>query len=78
VVEMKVPSLSWYLDRSPEYLSLDEFLSRIDEADDPLFVFADVDLPDVPAETLGRLRELGRQAKFIVYEKTRNNAPADP
>lgn len=70
VVEMKVPSLSWYLDRSPEYLGHDELLERLDGTDDPLFVFADVDLPDVPAGALGRLRELGRQAKFVVFEKT--------
>jgi len=78
VVEMKVPSLSWYLDRSPEYLNLDEFLARLDGPDDPLFVFADVDLPDVPAAALGRLRELGRQAKFIVFEKSGEAVLADP
>jgi 4-amino-4-deoxy-L-arabinose transferase-like glycosyltransferase len=69
VVDMRVPSLTLYLDRVPERIMSPQLQSRLDRDDAPLFVFADVDLPHIPEEDLVRLREIGRYAKFRVYEK---------
>jgi 4-amino-4-deoxy-L-arabinose transferase-like glycosyltransferase len=69
IVDMRVPSLTLYLDRVPERIKSPQLRSHLDRDDAPLFVFADVDLPHIPEEDLVRLREIGRYAKFRVYEK---------
>jgi 4-amino-4-deoxy-L-arabinose transferase-like glycosyltransferase len=69
VVEMKVPSLTFYLDRVPEQLKMAELGPRLAEQDDPLIVFDEVDLAAAPATVLALLTEVGRQGKYIVYEK---------
>jgi len=67
-VEMQAPSLVYYLDRPLEVVPMREFEARLDRADGAIFVLADVDLPDVPKAVRERIRELGRQAKFRVFE----------
>ena len=70
-VEIRVPSLTFYLNRAPEVLEMAGFEGRLAIDDDPLFVLADVDLPSVPEGAMAGLREIGRQGKFIVFEKKR-------
>ena len=65
-VEVRVPSLAFYLDRPTEPLEMDELPERLDRGDAPLVVFASVDLPDVPPGTRERLREVGRAGKYRV------------
>jgi hypothetical protein len=69
VVDMKVPSLTYYLDRVPEQVDMSHLERRLERDDDPLFVFDEVDLPQVTPVARSRLREVGRQGKYIVYEK---------
>jgi hypothetical protein len=69
VVEMKVPSLTLYLDRVPEGVSWLSLERRMAGPDAPLFVFAEADLSAMPADARSRLREVGRQGKFVVFEK---------
>lgn len=76
-VEVRVPSLAFYLDRTTEWVAMDRWQQRLREGDDPVFVLADVDLPGVPGEVLDRLQEVGRQGKYIVFVK-RADAPPDP
>jgi 4-amino-4-deoxy-L-arabinose transferase-like glycosyltransferase len=69
VVDMRVPSLTLYLDRIPERIESPQLPRRLDREDDPVVIFADVDLPHVPDAALSRLREIGRHNKFRAYEK---------
>jgi 4-amino-4-deoxy-L-arabinose transferase-like glycosyltransferase len=71
VVDMKVPSLTYYLDRIPEQVGMARFEQRLAATDDPLFVFDPVDLPSVPPGAMGRLRRVGGAGKYVVYEKSR-------
>jgi 4-amino-4-deoxy-L-arabinose transferase-like glycosyltransferase len=69
VVAMKVPSLTFYLDRVPEQVEMIELVPRLAEEDDPLLIFDEDDLAAAPATVLPLLVEVGRQGKYIVYEK---------
>lgn len=77
VVDMKVPSLTYYLDRVPEGVDMKDFESRFARGDSPLFVFDEDDLAAVPPELATRLGEVGRQGKYVVLEKTAT-APGVP
>lgn len=78
-VELRLPGLTFYLDRVPEVVGIDRFEARASRADDPLFLLADVDLPDVPEELLDRLQRVGRHGKFLVFEKRAcRPVPDDP
>jgi hypothetical protein len=70
VVEMKVPSLTLYLDRIPDGVSRFGLERRMAEPDAPLFVIAEVDFSSIPAEARSRLREVGRQGKFVVFQES--------
>ena len=76
VVDMKVPSLTYYLDRVPEQLSSRDLAARLDQADRPVVVFDEVDLPRVPPPALSRLREIGRAGKYRAYEEPREPSPS--
>jgi hypothetical protein len=67
-VEIRVPSLTFYLGRMPEVIEMEDLAEQVERDDAPLFVITDVDLEAVPAQILGNLREIGRQGKFSVYE----------
>ena len=69
VVDMKVPSLTYYLGRPPDSIEMGDFERRLDRGDDPLVVFDEVDLPAAAPAALERLREVGRQGKYVVFEK---------
>ena len=64
-----MPSLTFYLDRAPEQVDLSQLAARLTDPDRPLFVFDEADLARTPEAALARLREVGRQGKYVVYEK---------
>jgi 4-amino-4-deoxy-L-arabinose transferase len=68
-VEVRVPSLTFYLDRSPEVLEFRQLDERLSRDDRPLLVIVDVDLPSMPPSVAGRLDEVGRQGKYRVFEE---------
>jgi 4-amino-4-deoxy-L-arabinose transferase len=70
IVAMKVPTLTYYLDRIPVGVRIGEVEGRLAHDDDPLFVFDESDLPGLSPEAARRLREIGRQGKYIVFEKS--------
>ena len=72
-VEIRVPSLAFYLDRVPEVLEMHELEERLLRDDAPIFVFADIDVPDVPAGAWERLAEIGRGGKYVAFEKRPSN-----
>jgi 4-amino-4-deoxy-L-arabinose transferase len=66
----RAPSLTWYADRIPELLESAELIGpRLGRGDAPVIVIAEADLAVVPAKERARLRELGRAAKFRVFEE---------
>ena len=69
VVEMRVPSLTFYLDRIPERVSAAGLPERLDRGDAPLFVVDPVDLEKIDRETRSLWTEVGRQGKYRVYER---------
>jgi len=69
MVAMKVPTLTYYLDRVPEEVEIDDVENRLDDDDDPLFVFDKSDLPDLSPEAVRRLNEIGRDGKYVVFEE---------
>jgi 4-amino-4-deoxy-L-arabinose transferase-like glycosyltransferase len=76
-VEVRVPSLMFYLDRPVEVIEMHQLDERLSRDDRPLFVFADVDLPSVPASAAVRLEAIGRHGKYRAFEKRRAPAPPD-
>ena len=68
-VAVRVPSLTFYLDRVPEIVEMDQLEDRLAQDDSPILVFVDVDLPSVPSSVMERLHEVGRQGKYLVFEK---------
>ncbi|MCP3981234.1 MAG: glycosyltransferase family 39 protein [bacterium] len=69
LVDMRVPSMTYYLDRVPELVDMPGLNARLDREDSPLFVFDEVDLPNAPAGALERLEVVGSQGKYVVYDK---------
>ena len=73
-VEIKVPSLSFYLDRSVDVLEmheLEDWLAGVEAgevASPALLVIAGPDVPDLPLGSAARLREVGRAGKLRVLE----------
>ncbi len=78
VVDMNLPSLTYYADRVPEKMSGDALGARLDHGDDPLIVFDVVDLPSVPPATRTRLQEIARSGKFRVFELAKERKPGEP
>jgi len=66
-VEMRSPSLTFYLNRPVEVQRMQDLEARIDREDAAVYVLADVDLSDLPPGVRGRLHEVGRRAKFRVF-----------
>ena len=69
MIDMKVPSLTWYLDRVPEEVAVAELPQRLNDGADPLLVFDEDDLAGLDPATRAALREVGRQGKYVVLEK---------
>lgn len=68
MVDMKLPSLTWYLDRIPEEIDLGELDRRLGRDEGHLYVFDTRDWDRVPSEIRDRLRPVGRQGKYRVFE----------
>jgi hypothetical protein len=68
LVDMQLPSLTYYADRVPEKVTGDRLAERLDRGDSPLVVLADVDRDRLPAKVRSRLRELGHSGKLRVFE----------
>ena len=69
VVAVRVPSLTFYLDRVPEQILHGELQERLDRDDAPVFVLAHPDLHSLAPEILDRLREVGHDGKLVVLEE---------
>lgn len=69
-VDMRVPSLTLYLDRAPETVDRTHLADRLGRDDDALYVIDEADLPRVEAVLRSRLREIGAQGKYRVYERS--------
>ena len=76
VVEMRLPSLTWYLDRIPEKVSSVELAGRLRRGDDPLLVFDRVDLALVEPALHRRLAEIARAGKYRLLEARPPSEPA--
>jgi 4-amino-4-deoxy-L-arabinose transferase-like glycosyltransferase len=69
MVDMKVPSLTYYLDRIPQEVKIGDVGHRLDLPDDPLFVFDESDLPSLSPTAAQQLSEIGREGKYVVFKK---------
>lgn len=67
LVDMHLPSLTFYADRVPEEVTGRELAARLDRADDPLVVMDVADRMSLPPVVRGRLREIARSGKLRVY-----------
>jgi 4-amino-4-deoxy-L-arabinose transferase-like glycosyltransferase len=74
MVDMKLPSLTWYLDRIPEEVDLTHLGEALGRDSGQLYVVDTRDWERVPAKIGQRLRPLGRQGKYRVFELR----PAEP
>ncbi len=71
LIDINIPSVTFYRDRVPERVTLEELIPRLRRTDDPLLVVASVDLGRVGPDVLAKLREIGRHGKLHVFEKIR-------
>jgi hypothetical protein len=78
VVEMNLPSLTFYLDRVPERVDAAGLPDRLDRADDPLLVFDRRDLDALDAPLRNRVEVVGAAGKYVVCEAVGgHDRPAD-
>jgi 4-amino-4-deoxy-L-arabinose transferase-like glycosyltransferase len=68
LVDMRLPSLTYYADRVPEKLASAQLVERLDRGDAPLIVIADSDLDRLPTAVRKQLRELAHSGKLHVFE----------
>lgn len=68
VVDINLPSLTYYADRVPERLSDRQLEARLDRGDDPLVIVEDSDYGSIPSLVRARLREIARNGKLRVFE----------
>jgi 4-amino-4-deoxy-L-arabinose transferase len=68
VVDMNLPSLTYYADRVPEKVTGKKLAERLDRGDTPLIVLDDVDFDLLSAEVRDRLREVARAGTLRVFE----------
>jgi hypothetical protein len=71
VVDIRLPSLTYYADRVPEWVAGDNLGARLDRGDAPFVVIADVDLDRLPKDVRKRLREVAHSGKLFVFEPVR-------
>jgi len=74
MVDMKLPSLTWYLDQIPEEIDLAHLDAQLEQDDGHLYVFDTRDWDRISSETRSKLSPLGHQGKFLVFEYR----PTDP
>ncbi len=68
VVDMKLPSLTYYTDRVPERVTDERLAERLDRGDRPIVVVDEADLPKLSTPVRARLREVGRSGTLRVFE----------
>jgi 4-amino-4-deoxy-L-arabinose transferase len=68
LVDMSLPSLTYYADRVPEHVTADKLAERLERGDEPLIVMDDVDWLRVPVEVRPKLHEIGRSGKLRAYD----------
>jgi 4-amino-4-deoxy-L-arabinose transferase-like glycosyltransferase len=73
VVDMKVPSLTYYLDAIPESIDMANLEDRVSVAPQGFLVFDEDDFPNAPASVKQRLIPIGNQGKYQVFELSPNN-----
>ena len=79
IVSMKVPSLSFYLDRIPEEVEIGRLDERLDAPDAPVVVFDEDDLVGLDPRVRARLDEIGREGKYVAFVEPRVlDAPPGP
>ena len=71
VLDMSLPSLTYYADRIPEQMPGSRLAVRLGRGDDPLIVLDEADWPALSADLRSRLREIGRSGKLRVLELAR-------
>ncbi len=74
VVEMQVPSLTFYLDRVPERITAGDLPARLERRDRALYVVDPDDLKLIDEAASRRWVEVGRQGKYRVYERSAQSA----
>lgn len=67
-VDMKLPSLTWYLDRIPEEVDLAHLDGLLQRDAGHLYVFDTRDWERASSEVRAKLRPVGRQGKYRVFE----------
>ena len=78
MVDMKIPSLTWYLDAVPEEIDLAQLDRGLDRDAGHLYVFDHRDWERVAPATRARLRLVGGQGKYRVYERIATGPAAGP
>ena len=68
LLDMNLPSLTYYLDRVPEKLTAGRLADRIAGGDRPLIVADEADLVRLSPEVRGALEEIGRAGKLRVLQ----------
>jgi 4-amino-4-deoxy-L-arabinose transferase-like glycosyltransferase len=68
MVDMKLPSLTWYLDRVPEEIDLAHLAEAIGRDAGHLYIFDTRDWDRVPNDLGQRLQPVGQQGKYRVFE----------
>ena len=67
-VDMELPSLTWYLDRIPEEVDLAHLDDLLQRDANHLYVFDTRDWERVSSEVRAKLRPVGHQGKYRVFE----------
>jgi len=75
LVDMNLPSLTYYTDRVAEKVHGRALPERLGRGDDPLVVLDAADWAALPADVRGRLRELGRSGKLRAFDSRPGAAP---
>ena len=70
LVDMNLPSLTYYTDRVPEKLDGSRLAARLARGDDPLIVMDVADRASLPPEVRDGLHEIARSGKLRVYDVT--------
>jgi 4-amino-4-deoxy-L-arabinose transferase-like glycosyltransferase len=76
LVDIRLPSLTYYLDRVPERITSERLPARLARDDAPCIVMASSDVERVPMPVLAGLREIGRSGKFHVFVESERSRQA--
>ncbi|HUC43863.1 MAG TPA: glycosyltransferase family 39 protein [Candidatus Sulfotelmatobacter sp.] len=68
LVDLNLPSLTYYADRATEKVELGALAARLDRGDRPLVVVDEADMFKLPVAVREHLREVARGSSVVVYE----------